>query len=40
MEEQKTKQEDAAKAAATAQAQQTSTPPVSDAPPGLDHKAS
>ena len=40
MEEQKTKQEDAAKAATHAQAQQTSTPPVSDAPPGFDHKAS
>ena len=39
MEEQKTKQDEAAKAAAT-QAQATSTPPVSDAPPGYDHKAS
>ena len=39
IEEQKTKQDEAAKVAAT-QAQQTSTPPVSDAPPGYDHKAS
>ena len=39
MEEQKTKQEEAAKVAAT-QVPQTSTPPVSDAPPGYDHKAS
>jgi sec-independent protein translocase protein TatA len=41
IEEQKTKQDEAAKAAATqAQAQQTSSPAVSDAPPGYDHKAS
>jgi sec-independent protein translocase protein TatA len=44
MEEQKTKQDEAAKAAAThAQPQQTSLPPVSDTPPTYeqhDHKAS
>jgi len=40
IEEQKTKQEEAAKAAAAhAQSQQATLPPVSDAPPAYDHTA-
>ena len=40
MEEQKTKQEEAARAAAAhAQSQQTSLPPTSDVPPAYDHTA-
>ena len=40
IEEQKTKQDEAARAATShAQSQQTSLPPVSDAPPSYDHQA-